>query len=128
MMGFKWAGILAGALTAALLALANILLVSFTTYHVPGVVNDFGVGLAAASTAIAFSAHAYNQLATKLDLTVELLVRRLEDLENRVGDHNTGFVEGYLASHGREASVVPLATYRPGGGRIVQDIQAPYRR
>src|SRR5690349_19850557 len=108
MMGFKWAGILAGTLTAALVALANILLVGFTHHRVPGVVNDFGVGLAAASIAIAISAHAYNQLSTKLDLTVELLVRRLEDLETRVGDHNTGFVEGYLASHGRDAPVVPL--------------------
>jgi hypothetical protein len=111
MMGFKWAGILTGTLTAALLILANLLLATLTRYTVPLVVNVFGVGVAAASAAIAFSAHLYDRVTTKLDQVFDMLVGRLEDLENRVGDRNTGFVEGYLLGHGPEATVVPLTPH-----------------
>ena len=33
---------------------------------------------------------------------------RLNEIENHTGDRNTGFVEGYLLSHGQEAAVVPF--------------------
>jgi hypothetical protein len=109
MTGFKWAGILTGTLTIALIALANVLVVTLTTYAVPNVVNDFGIAVAAVSTAIACSAHLYERVSRKLDLMVDLFVGRLEALEERVGDRNSGFVEGYLLGHGPDASVVPLA-------------------
>jgi hypothetical protein len=117
MMGFKWAGIFGSTLTVALLVLANVLVETMTRYQVPNVVNDFGIGLAAASMAVAFSAHLFGQVNRKLDLMVDLLVARLEDLESRVGDHNSGFVEGYLLNQNREASVVPFAPHlsRRGG-------------
>jgi hypothetical protein len=111
MVGFKWAGILLGTLSLALLALANVLVASLTTYDVPNVVNDLGIGITAASVAVAFSAHLYMQVNRKLDLMLDLVVTRLEDLESRVGDHNTGFVEGYLLNQSREASVVPFAPH-----------------
>jgi hypothetical protein len=118
MMGFKWAGILSGTLTVALLALANVLVATLTEYEVPSVVNDFGIGITAASVAVAFSAHLYDKANRKFDLMVDLLVTRLEDLESRVGDHNTGFVEGYLLNQSRDASVVPLTPHlsRRGSG------------
>jgi hypothetical protein len=114
MMSFKWAGILVGTLAAALAAMANVLVASLTEYSVPGVVNDFAIAVAATGLAVGFTAHACAQLNTRLELTVELLVRRLEEVEDRVGDRNTGFVEGYLIGHGNEATVIPLV---PNGGR-----------
>ncbi|MEN3305851.1 MAG: hypothetical protein V7603_2053 [Micromonosporaceae bacterium] len=120
MMGFKWAGIISGTLAVGLVAMANVLLAALTRYTVPNVVNDFGIGLAAAGGAIAVSAHLFEQVNRKLDLMVDLFVARLEDLENRVGDRNTGFVEGYLLNQSREASVVPFTqhhlTRRGNGG------------
>jgi hypothetical protein len=111
MMGFKWAGILVASLTSALVALANVLLAALTHYSVPAVVNGFGIGVTAAGVAVAFSAHLFERVDRKLDLMVELLVARLEDLESRVGDRNSGFVEGYLLNQAHEASVVPLAQH-----------------
>jgi hypothetical protein len=118
MMGFKWAGILGGTLMIALVALANVLLATTTDHSVPAVVNDFGVAAGAAGVAVAFSAHLYERLNRKLDLMADLFLARLEDLENRVGDRNTGFVEGYLVNQSREASVVPLTPHlsRRGSG------------
>jgi hypothetical protein len=117
MMAFKWAGVLAATLTIGLLTLANVLVVVLTQYWVPSVVNVFGVGLAAAGIGIAFAAHVYERISTKLDAMMDQVVGRLENLEGRVGDHNTGFVEGYLLNQGYEASVVPISPHlsRRGG-------------
>jgi len=45
----------------------------------------------------------------KLDLVTELLTTRLEDLEHRIGDRNTGFVEGYMLSHATTETSIPEA-------------------
>jgi hypothetical protein len=108
MTGVKWAGILCGTLTFALVGLANVLLASLTRYAMPAAVNDLGAGVAAASTVIAFGAHMHGLTERKLDRILDLFATRVEELENRVGDYNTGFVEGYLASQGRETMIAPV--------------------
>jgi hypothetical protein len=103
MTGVKWAGILTGTLTFALIGLANVLVASMTRHTVPPVVNEFGAAIGAAGIMIAFVAYLHDLTSRKVDRISELFAARMEDLEARVGDHNTGFVEGYLASQGREA-------------------------
>jgi hypothetical protein len=111
MTGIKWAGILSSTLTIALIGLANVLLATLTRYSVPNAVNSFGAGIAAASAVIAFGAHAHARTSRKLDLMAHVCSTRLDDLQSRVDDYNTGFVEGYLLSQGREAPVAPLAQH-----------------
>ncbi|GAA5183767.1 hypothetical protein GCM10023322_23840 [Rugosimonospora acidiphila] len=109
MIGFKWASILTAVLTAALDALANLLLATLTTHSVPEVVNLFAVACATVAAVVAIVSHAYGRVEAKIDLIIELVVGRFDELETRIGDRNSGFVEGYMLSRGPEASVVPLA-------------------
>jgi hypothetical protein len=115
-MGLKWAGVLIAVVTAALDALANLLLATLTTHSVPEVVNTFAVACATVATVVAVVTHAHARAEAKVDLLIELVVGRFDELEARIGDRNSGFVEGYTLSHGPEASVVPLA---PRGARRV---------
>jgi hypothetical protein len=108
-MGFKWAGVLIAVVMAALDALANLLLATLTTHSVPEVVNLFAVACATVATVVAIVLHAYTRVEAKIDLVIELVVGRFDEMEARLGDRNSGFVEGYMLSHGPEASVVPLA-------------------
>jgi hypothetical protein len=111
MTGVKWAGILSGTLTFALVGLANVLVGALTHYSVPAPVNEFGAGVAAASMVIAFGAHVHHLANRKLDRILEVFGTRIDDLESRVGDYNTGFVEGYLASQGRETAIAPVVQH-----------------
>jgi|SwirhisoilCB3_FD_contig_101_813658_length_1449_multi_3_in_0_out_0_2 hypothetical protein len=117
----KWAAVLVSVVTVALDTLANLLLAFLTPHAVPDVVNLFALTLAAAGTVIAFGAHVVMRFDTKLDLVIQLLTTRLEDLENRIGDRNTGFVEGYMLSHTTETSIpeAPVVQLTPRGPRRV---------
>ena len=108
-MGFKWASIMVGTLTAALAALANGLVLSLTPHTVPDAINVLAVGVSATCCVMAFCAHLFERVNAKLDLMFQVLAARLDELEGRVGDRNSGFVEGYLLRHTPDASVVPLA-------------------
>ncbi len=116
----KWAAVLIAVLAIALDALANLLLATLTPHAVPVVVNLYAVALTCVATIVALGAHLAARLEARLDYVVELLANRFEELEARIGDRNTGFVEGYMLSHAEtpvpEASVVPLV---PRGGRRV---------
>jgi hypothetical protein len=117
----KWAAVLVSVVTVALDTLANLLLETLTPHVVPDVVNLFALTLAAAGAVIAFGAHVAMKFDAKLDLIVELLTTRLEELENRIGDRNTGFVEGYMLSHTTETSIpeAPVVQLTPRGPRRV---------
>jgi hypothetical protein len=117
----KWAAILVSVVTVALDTLANLLLAFLTPHAVPDVVNLFALTLAAAGAVIAFGAHIAIRFDAKLDLVTELLTTRLEDLEHRIGDRNTGFVEGYMLSHATETSIpeAPVVQLTPRGPRRV---------
>jgi predicted PurR-regulated permease PerM len=122
MMGsVKWAAVLASVVTVALDTLANLLLEIFTPHAVPDVVNLFAMTLTAVGAVIAFGAHIAIRFDAKFNLVVELLTTRLEELENRIGDRNTGFVEGYMLSHPPEASIpeAPVVQLAPRGPRRV---------
>jgi hypothetical protein len=114
----KWVAILLAVVVVALDTLANLLLATLTPHVVPDVVNLFALAVAAVSAIFAFGAHLADRMEARFDLVIELLTGRFEDLETRVGDRNSGFVEGYTLSNtpeaaAPEATVVPLAARGP---------------
>ncbi len=113
MTAFKWTGILIAVVTIALAAMANLLLATLTPHTVPDVLNGFALSLVVVGSLVAFIAHLQERSDRRMDGYIEVLRGRLDDLDNRVGDRNTGFVEGYLLGHGDApevpAPVVPLA-------------------
>ena len=119
MVTVKWAAILVAVVTLALDALSNLLLATLTPHAVPEVVNLFALALAAVAAIFAFGLDLALRMQARFDLTIELMTRRFEELEARIGDRNSGFVEGYMLGRSPEmpvpeASVVPLV---PRGSR-----------
>jgi hypothetical protein len=118
----KWVAVLVAVVTVALDTLANLLLATLTAHSVPDVVNLFAAALASVAAVIAFGAYLAARLDARLDLIVELLTGRFEELETSVGDRNSGFVEGYMLGHAAEAAVPEAAVVHlaPRGPRRVQ--------
>lgn len=119
----KWAAILVAVVTIALDAEANVLLATLTPQAVPEVVNLFALAAASIAAIFAFGLDLALRVQARFDLTIELMTRRFEELEARIGDHNSGFVEGYVLGRSPEvpvpeASVVPLV---PRGPRRVRN-------
>jgi hypothetical protein len=115
----KWAGVLTAVVVIVADVVANLMVTMLTRDAVPTVINSFAIGVAAVATIVAFVAHLYGRIDAKLDLVIELLVGRFDEVESRIGDRNSGFVEGYLLSHSPDATVVPLssrASSRRGNG------------
>nr|WP_246273692.1 hypothetical protein [Phytohabitans houttuyneae] len=88
----------------------------------PTVVNLFAISAASVATIVAVMAEFYQRVNDRLNAMTEFLVVRLAELDDRTGDRNTGFVEGYLLGQGHdghavaqshEGSVVPLG-FRSG--------------
>jgi hypothetical protein len=109
LVALKWAGVLVAVVVVPLDALANLLLFSVGSHTVPAVVNGFAVGLAVAGGVMALISHVSARLELRIDAVAESLSARLEDMERRIGDRNSGFVEGYMLSQVPESTVVPLA-------------------
>ena len=63
---------------------------------------------AGTAVVLAVVAELHDRLDNRISALTEFLVARLNEIEDRTGDRNSGFVEGYLLSHGQEAAVVPF--------------------
>ena len=116
MMAFKWTGILIAVVTTALDGMANLLLETLTTHSVPQVINVLALGLTVVGSLVAFGAHLQERTDRRLDQIDRLVIRRIDELETRIGDHNSGFVEGYLLGHGYrwDSSGNPVTTTASG--------------
>ena len=121
-MPLKWSAVVVATVAVTLCVTANILVVVLSAQHVPIVVNLFAVAIATVTTLVAVMAEFYQRVNDRLNALSEFLVVRLAELDDRAGDRNTGFVEGYLLGQGHdtspmghsgEASVVPLG-FRSG--------------
>ncbi|MDQ7911390.1 hypothetical protein RB614_43580 [Phytohabitans sp. ZYX-F-186] len=121
-MPLKWTAVVVATVAVTLCVTANILVDVLSNQRVPDVVNLFAVATASVTTLIAVMAEFYQRVDDRLSAMSEFLVVRLEELDDRTGDRNTGFVEGYLLGQGHDgrplsqtndASVVPLG-YRSG--------------
>ncbi|BCB79928.1 hypothetical protein GCM10022251_08820 [Phytohabitans flavus] len=121
-MPLKWSAVVVGTVAVTLTVTANILVEVLSTRQVPIVVNLFAVAVASVTTLVAVMAEFYQRVNDRLSAMSEFMVVRLAELDDRTGDRNTGFVEGYLLGQGHDshpvgqsndASVVPLG-FRSG--------------
>ncbi|WDZ86841.1 hypothetical protein [Micromonospora cathayae] len=107
-MALKWSAVLVATVSVTLSVTGNVVVGVVEGGQLPLVVNLFALTAAGTAVVLAVLAHLYDRLNDRLTALTEFLVARLNDIEAHAGDHNAGFVEGYLLSHDREAAVLPL--------------------
>ncbi|MFB9235215.1 hypothetical protein ACFFWC_06630 [Plantactinospora siamensis] len=108
-MTLKWTAVVVAAVAITLCVTANVVTGTMGGRPVPDVVNLLAVATASGAGVLAFVADLHERLNGRVTALTEFLVARLNDLDATVGDHNAGFVEGYLLGQGRESAVVPIA-------------------
>lgn len=106
-MPLKWCALLVAAVASTACLTAN-LAVGLAHGELPILLNLLTVGAVAVAVIVAVVAERFERLTGRLNELAETLVTRLDELDARTGDRNTGFVEGYLLRHAPDASVVPL--------------------
>jgi hypothetical protein len=107
-MALKWTGVLVAAISVTLFATANVLVVVVGGESVPAVLNMVTAVAAGTAVVVAVAAELYNRLDSRLNALTDLVLTRFDDLASHTGDHNAGFVEGYLLRRGEDAAIVPL--------------------
>ena len=103
----KWSTALVCVLAVALAVLANVLVTTWTSDNLPEVVNTYAVGVAVTAGLATLLLHLHGRLDAKLNLTIEVLVSRFEDVNERVGDRNSAFIEGYVLGREPDPSPAP---------------------
>ncbi|MGN9912033.1 hypothetical protein ACTMTJ_31285 [Phytohabitans sp. LJ34] len=115
-MPLKWSAVVVATVAVTLCVTANILVGVLSSRQVPIVVNLFAVAVAAVTTLVAVMAEFYQRVNDRLSAISEFLVVRLAELDDRTGDRNTGFVEGYLLGQGHDSGPMGAG----GEGSVVQ--------
>ncbi|SCE74069.1 hypothetical protein [Micromonospora mirobrigensis] len=107
-MTLKWwaVGVAVVSLTSGVTA--NVVIGVVNGEQLPLLANLFALTTAGTAVVLAVLAELNDRLNDRVSALTEFLVARLNEIEARTGDRNTGFVEGYLLSHGQEAAVVPF--------------------
>lgn len=106
-MPLKWCALLVAAVATTACLTAN-LVAGLTHGRLPILLNLLTLGTTAVAVTVAVVAERFDRLTGRVNQLAEVLVNRLDELDARTGDRNTGFVEGYLLRNGPEAAVVPL--------------------
>lgn len=107
-MTLKWLAVVVATVSLTLWATGNVVTLAVEGGQLPPLVNLFALVTAGTAVVLAVVAELHERLDNRLSALTEFLVARLNEIENHTGDRNTGFVEGYLLSHGQEAAVVPF--------------------
>ncbi|MBM0257330.1 hypothetical protein [Micromonospora sp. 4G55] len=113
-MTLKWWAVVVAAVSVTSFVTANVAIVAVEGEQMPLVVNVFALTTAGTAVVLAVVAELHERLNDRVSALTEFLVARLNEIESQAGDRNTGFVEGYLLSHGQEADVVPFGRPRRG--------------
>ncbi|WP_432903285.1 hypothetical protein ACQP1S_04480 [Micromonospora matsumotoense] len=107
-MTLKWMAVVVAAVSLTACVTANLVVGVRPGGQIPLVVNLFALTAAGTAVVLAVVAELHDRLNDRVSALTDFLVARLNEIEARTGDRNTGFVEGYLLNQGREATVVPL--------------------
>ncbi|MFI6779759.1 hypothetical protein [Micromonospora sp. NPDC050276] len=107
-MTLKWLAVVVATVSVTLWATGNTVTLVVNGGQLPLLVNLFALITAGTAVVLAVVAELHERLNNRISALTEFLVARLNEIENHTGDRNTGFVEGYLLSHGQEAAVVPF--------------------
>ncbi|MGC5018515.1 hypothetical protein [Micromonospora sp. DT47] len=107
-MTLKWWAVVVAAVSTTSCVTANVVIGAVEGEQIPLVVNLFALTTAGTAVVLAVVAELHERLNDRVSALTEFLVARLNEIETHTGDRNTGFVEGYLLSHGQDAAVVPF--------------------
>ncbi|KWV33887.1 hypothetical protein [Micromonospora rifamycinica] len=113
-MTLKWWAVLVAAVSLTACVTANLVVGIGAGGQIPLVVNLFALTVAGTAVVLAVVAALHDRLDDRISALTEFLVARLDEIDDRTGDRNTGFVEGYLLNQDRPATVVPLGRPRRG--------------
>ncbi|WP_320065850.1 hypothetical protein [Micromonospora sp. RTGN7] len=106
-MTLKWLAIVVAVVSLTSAVTGNVVIV-VGGGQLPVVANLLAFTTAGTAVVLAVVAELHDRLNDRLNALSKLLVTRLDEIEARTGDRNTGFVEGYLLSHGQDAEIVPF--------------------
>ncbi|AVT33832.1 MULTISPECIES: hypothetical protein [unclassified Plantactinospora] len=108
-MTLKWMAVVVAAVSLTLCVTANVVV---GTVHggdpVPFLVNVLAITATGTAIVLAVIADLHERLNARITALTEFLIARLNELDRNTGDHNTGFVEGYLLSRNQDSAVVPI--------------------
>ncbi|GGR63153.1 hypothetical protein GCM10010169_02130 [Micromonospora fulviviridis] len=107
-MTLKWLAVVVAVVSVTSCVTGNVVVGVVDGGQLPLVVNLFALITAGTAVVLAVVAELHDRLNDRVSALTEFLVARLNEIEAHTGDRNTGFVEGYLLSHGQEAAVVPF--------------------
>ncbi|MEU8181860.1 hypothetical protein AB0B85_04820 [Micromonospora sp. NPDC049044] len=107
-MTLKWLAVVVATVSMTLWATGNAVTLAVNGGQLPLLVNLFVLITAGTAVILAVVAELHERMNDRISALTEFLVARLNEIENHTGDRNTGFVEGYLLSHGQDAAVVPF--------------------
>ncbi|MET8082650.1 hypothetical protein [Micromonospora sp. NPDC005197] len=107
-MTLKWWAVVVATVSMTLWATGNVVTLAVNGGQLPLLVNLLALISAGTAVILAVVAELHERLNDRISALTEFLVARLTEIETRTGDRNTGFVEGYLLSHGQDAAVVPF--------------------
>jgi hypothetical protein len=106
-MTLKWLAVVVAVVSLTSGVTGNVVMV-VNGGQFPLIANISVLTIAGTAVVLAVVAELYDRLNDRISALTEFLVARLNDIEAHTGDRNTGFVEGYLLSHGQEGTVVPF--------------------
>ncbi|MET8306524.1 MULTISPECIES: hypothetical protein [unclassified Micromonospora] len=107
-MTLKWLAVVVATVSMTLWLTGNVVTLAVNGGQLPMLVNLLALTSAGTAVILAVVAELHERLNDRISALTEFLVARLNEIENHTGDRNTGFVEGYLLSHGQDAAVVPF--------------------
>ncbi|MEV4820313.1 hypothetical protein ACGFIE_11305 [Micromonospora sp. NPDC049275] len=107
-MTLKWWAVVVATVSMTLWATGNVVTLAVNGGQLPLLVNLLALTSAGTAVILAVVAELHERLDDRISALTEFLVARLNEIETHTGDRNTGFVEGYLLSHGQDAAVVPF--------------------
>lgn len=107
-MTLKWLAVVVGTASLTLCVTGNAVTLAVSGEQLPLLVNLVTLTATGTAVVLAVLAELNERLNDRISALTEFLVARLNEIESGTGDRNSGFVEGYLLRHGREATVVPI--------------------
>ncbi|MER7457092.1 hypothetical protein [Micromonospora sp. NPDC126480] len=107
-MTLKWLAVMVATVSLTLCVTGNAVTLVVNGGQLPVLVNLLALTAAGTAIILAVLADLHDRLNDRVSALTEFLVARLNEIETSAGDRNSGFVEGYLLSHGQEAAVVPF--------------------
>ncbi|MEO3743825.1 hypothetical protein [Plantactinospora sp. B5E13] len=108
-MTLKWMAVVVASVSLTLCVTTNVVVGAVRDGSTaPFLVNALALTVAGTATVLAVVADLHERLNARVTALTEFLVARLNELDRNAGDHNTGFVEGYLLSRAQDPAVVPI--------------------